>query len=269
MQNIPSLYQDHFRVFCDCSLSQLKDKYTNNWEVNIKFTNWYLARSTRLRLSESKYGTPSVIRHLASMQDNQVITNTFRLLLNKTDEALIISKAAMFCLQHLCDLSSTREAAHRHLRVSKVDRNYRKTRPWRWHQRGSRRDLARKVFVKKWVYIHGKLPNSLTTYEKLFAIDNHAHDPIYPLHLFSCIYGKSTINHDHKAEPFYKYRGFLEYLVIILPRAGNFLPLIQLCKTKPFALMSMMFPDLSQKARRAMQSYLDRVEAWGDEGKPF
>jgi len=44
-------------------------------------------------------------------------------------------------------------------------------------------------------------------------------------------------------------------------RAGGFSPLIHLCKTKVFVPMSMMFPDESRKARRAIAAYLDRMEA--------
>jgi len=53
----------------------------------------------------------------------------------------------------------------------------------------------------------------------------------------------------------------MEYLITILPRAGRFPPLIHLCGTKSFAPMSMMFPDLSLRARRAIGAYLIRMDA--------
>jgi len=62
----------------------------------------------------------------------------------------------------------------------------------------------------------------------------------------------------------------MEYLITILPRAGKFPPLIHLCRTKSFAPMSMMFPDRSRSARRAIGAYLSRMDAGvveDDQGK--
>jgi len=53
---------------------------------------------------------------------------------------------------------------------------------------------------------------------------------------------------------------YLEYLVETLPLAGRYPLLIDLCKTKAFAPMSMMFPAPSRQARRAIDKYLERME---------
>jgi len=186
-------------------------------------------------------------------------TNAFRLVVNKEDEALIISKAAMFCLEYLCDLLSTRRDALRHLRVPRADQKYGKTRPWRWYQRRSCHGLARKVIVQKARLLYF-FQYSLTTYGRFFYQHHFKNTSIFPPHSLPWIHWNFR-NDYYWAKPFHQYCGFLEYLVILLPRAGRFSPLIHLCKTKVFVPMSMMFPDQNRKTRRAMVAYLNRMES--------
>ena len=260
LENIPSLYQGHLRAFCDSAISHLKGGYENNLELNINFTDWYLARSPRAYLFRTNIHFFSVIQHLTHTfsPNDQVIIDTFRLILNKEDEAVIMSKAALFCLEYLCDVSSTLKDARRHLRVLRADRKYRNTRPWRWHQRRLWYDLERKVMVQSHSF-NNFFQYSLITYGRLLSKTKFHYDDVYPLHSLPWIHW-NFLKRKHRAEPFYRYRGFLEYLAILLPRAGRFSPLIHLCKTKVFVPMSMMFPDESRKARRAIAVYLDRME---------
>jgi len=261
LENVPPLHQVHLRAFWESTIFHLKSGHENNLELNVNFTDWYLARCPRDHLLWPDDHFFSVIWRLNVVFDinYQDRINTFWLGLTKTDEALIISKAAMFCMEYLCDLSSTRKNAHKHLQILGADRKYIKTRPWRWHQRRSCRDLTRlKVIVQK-ARLYSFFRYSLTTYERLFSKDDFQYDNIYPLHSLPWIHW-NFVNYDHLAEPFYQYRGFLEYLVILLPRATKFSPLIHLCKRKAFVPMSIMFPDQSLKARQAIASYLDRME---------
>jgi len=229
--------------------------------MNLEFTQYYLARPGRFYLDWGIRNCFTVILDLekAFRANDQVITDTLRLVLNKADEAYIISKAAMSCLEYLCDSSFTDEHDQEHLQILGGDRNYRKTRPWRWHQRRSCRGLARKVIVQHELF-SDFCQYSLTTYGKLFSKNHFGYVDIYPIHSLPWIHWNFD-NNDHLTKPFYNYRGYLEYLVILLPRAGRFSPLIHLCKTKAFVPMSMMFPDRSRKARRAIAAYLDRMEA--------
>jgi len=258
LQSVPTLFQQHLRVFCECAISYLKG---DDLAMNIIFTDHYLERSIRLNLCWPNDSCFEVIRSLTNTfwPNDQVIGDTFWLVLNKTDEALIISKAAMFCVNYLCNPSSTRKDARRHLRLPEADRNYRKTRPWRWHQRRWCRGLARKVIVQNVLY-NDIFRYSLTTYGRFFSKHDFQYSDIYPLQWLPWIHWNFR-NYDNRATSFYQYCGFLEYLVILLPRAGRFLPLMHLCKTKVFVPMSMMFPDQSRKARLAIAAYLDRMEA--------
>ena len=261
MQSLPSLYQDHRRVFCNHAISQLKGKYMNDWAMNMRFTNLCLARYPQLHLSQSNDSSDDNIMKFAFMEDNRYLVNTFRQLLTKTDKALIISKAAMFFLGHLCDLSSTRKDTREYLHIPEVERKYRTTRPWRWHRRRSYHDPVKKVFVKKYWYRRG--PGSCLTYGEPFNKVDLPFNSIYPLSSLPWMHFKFNtreIFNPFASGPLWKYHDFLGYLVIILPHAARFLPLIHLAKTKPFAPMSRIFPNLSVRARRAIAAYLDRVE---------
>jgi len=238
----------------------------NHWRMNLIFTASYLETSI-LQKPRAFNSFSLVIQKFLYGQHNQDITNNFRQLLSKTDEALIISKAAIHCLEYLCDLSRTRNEAKRHLQIRQMDCNYRRTRPWKWHQRASCRDFARTPVLIVKPYVHpGDDQLGLTTYRRLYA--NHLFQlyAVYSLHSLQWIHWRESDKYiNTKPKITFEYLSLLQYLVTILPRAGRFPPLIHLCKTKAFAPMSMMFPDQSRKARRAIGDYLNRMGASVDD----
>jgi len=255
------LYHRHLRDFCNSNLLELQHGYKDHYGMNLIFTKGYLETSIGSRYWRFDCFS-SVIEDLRFFTDNQTIANTFQLLLNKTDEALIISKAAMHCLQYLCDPSFTKKQAKRHLRIREIERKNRVTRPWKWHRRALCRDLARKhvlIVRKYWDLNDQRL--TLTTYGRLHAKDYIQHYPIYSLHSQRWIHWRSNgYDGTYTTQIFNEYLSLLKYFTIILPRAGSFLPLIQLCKTKCFGPMSMMFPDESLRGRHAIEAYINRMD---------
>ena len=231
--------------------------------MNLMFIALYLKPSIRV-YSPQPNGLSLVIQHLTFTPHNQFIANTFRRLLTETEEALIISKAAMHCLQYLCDQSHTRKEANEHLQTRDMDRNYRKICPWKWHRRPSCCDLARKPVLA--VHKYGT-QLTLTTYGRLYAKYNFRYYRIYSLQSLKWTNWRLDNYTDHT---WFEYLSFLKHLISILSCAGRFPPLIHLCRTKSFALMSMMFPDQSRRARRAIGAYLNRMDAGiveDDQGK--
>jgi len=228
--------------------------------MNLIFTASYF--ETTIRQHPLVLDSFSLVIHKFLYEEHhQAITKTFQQLLSKADEALIISKAAIHCLEYLCDLSRTRKEAKRHLQIRQTDRNCRKTRPWKWHQRASCRDFARTLVLTVKPYLH---PNdyrlTLTAYRRLYASNAFQNPAVYSLHSLQWIHWRSNKYIDHTPQVSFEYLNLLQYLVTILPRAGRFPPLIHLCKTKAFTPMSMMFPDQSRKARRAIGNYLNRMD---------
>ena len=229
----------------------------DHWRINFIFTTGFLQKFIRIR-PRIFNSFSSVIQTLGLMHYDPVITNTFQLLLSESDKGLIISKAAMYCIQYLCDPSHTRKMAKWHLRDWVMGRNHRKTRPWQWHRQASYHRQGRRPVLALLSHL-AKL--TLTTYRIFFLKQDDADHHLCPLHSPLRTYWRSNLNKPHYTREWGEYPNLLEYLPTILPRAGKFLPLIHLCKTKAFAPISMMFPDLSCRARRAIWKYLDRVDA--------
>jgi len=250
----------HGYDFCNYALIELKGKYINHWQMNFIFTTSYL--NTSPRCQPRKFNSfSSVIQALTASSCNAAIIDKFQLLLKKSDEALIISKAAMYCLQYLCSSSRTAKMAKWHLGIREMDRNHRKTRPWQWHRQASCRDLSKKPVLTVFTDFMSEDKLTLTTYGRLPRRKNHFYYYIYSLHLQQWFDWESYLYNSFYSQSWRKYLSLLEYLPTILPHAGKFLPLIHLCKTKAFAPISMMFPDLSRRARHAICEYLNRVEA--------
>ena len=229
--------------------------------MNFIFTASYLNKSIQ-HLARRFTNSKSITQALKILVNATVtITNTFQLLLDKSDKALIISKAAMYCLQYLCDPSHTRKMAQWHLGIRQMDRNHRRTRPLQWHLQASCRDLSKKPVITVLADLISPKNFTLTTYGRFCGGKKYFYYRIFSLHSQQWIDWKPSPYNPLKAQSWSKYLTLLEYLPAILPHAGKFQPLIHLCKTKAFAPLSMMFPDLSRRARRAICAYLDRMDA--------
>jgi len=238
----------------------------NHWRMNLVFTASYLETSI-LQQPLAFNSFSLVIQKFVDVPHHQAMINTFQRFLNKRDKGLIISKAAIHCLEYLCDLSRTRTEAKRHLQIRQTDRNCRKIHPWKWHRRASCRDFARTpvLIVKPDWHPSDNRRLTLTTYRRLYANNAFPRQVVYALHSLQWIHWRSDEYIDDTPEISFEFLSLLQYLATILPRAGRFPPLIHLCKTKAFAPMSMMFPDQSRQARRAIGDYLNRMDNFADD----
>jgi len=261
------LYDRHIHDFCDYVLLELKGKYMSHWRMNLIFTAYYLDVSIQIDIPPFNSFSSAISKLFAP--DIPVLTNTFQQLLNKTDEGLIISKAAMYCLKYLSDRSHTRKDTQRYIRVQEMYWNSRRLRPWRWHRRraGLCRDIAKTPILFNNVFsASSRRRLSLTTYGRLFAREYFQLYAIYTVHSRPWDHWESESHDGHYAgETLHKYCALMEYLSNILPRAGRFRPLIHFCRTKSFAPMSIIFPDQSRRARRAIEAYLCRMDTGVDD----
>ena len=186
------------------------------------------------------------------------VPNTLRRLLRAKERALIVAKAAAYCLQCVCDVALTNKEADMHIKIGGMSRRMRTSRPWKWRKYLARRRafadmpviMEKKIYKKQYV---------LTTYGRL----------THERHRFEfLIYNVSSLDLAHtetedvkKTQIWFRYLSLFEYLIQTLPQAGYYKPLIGLCKTESFAPMSMMFPDISRRARREMSKYLSRMKS--------
>jgi len=189
---------------------------------------------------------------------------TFQQILNDVEISLIIAKAATYCLQYVCDVAPTKQEAGRHLDIGERNRRKRKLLPWQWHRRDSPRNFSQKQLLSEvFHYLYNQKRYCyflrLFNYGALSRRPDLAHKSIYSPDSFDWTLWNS--NEARPAQLWHQFLSPLEYIITLLPRAGRYEPLIHLCRTKTFAPMSMMFPDISRRARRAIAAYLERMDS--------
>jgi len=193
------------------------------------------------------------------------VINNFQPLLTNADRLRIFSRAALYCLQFLCDSNITKGEAKRHLKVAGMEKKRRNSNPWKWHRLTSAHKIPKNE-KRPLIYMNSWLHNPRLTFCQSYAV---APKRLLPSHIeiyyFSSFDWKDAGRSSERgSQRWDTYWGYLAYLVEILPLAGRYPPLIDLCKTKAFAPMSMMFPENSRRARRAIDEYLKRMELEDD-----
>jgi len=181
--------------------------------------------------------------------------SVFQTLIDDTIQGQILARAASYCLKITCSAGRINSEAARHLSLSKFDRRRRSDFPWKWHSRADSR--LRKGTLVVTGDKRGQ-ERRLSTYKKVTRNPNN----VFTLYSLSHFDWNDYTNLLIKAaEQFwFKYLAFLKALILILPRAGRYEPLIWSCKHRSFSYMSMMFPSLSRRARLEINKYLARME---------
>jgi len=237
--------QDNFAFAVHCIKPLHRDvelpTYTRIWEV-IR----YIFRE------QGDYNTAVLMSRMV---------NNFQPHLTKADQLQIFSRAALYCLQFLCDASRRKDEAERHLKVVGLEKKRRNSRPWQWHRQTSAHNIPKNE--KRLVFLKDPLGrqryNSCLSYAELANVRALNFTQIYSCASFDWAKAndKSRLHFDIG---WLFYLAYLEYITEILPLAGRYPPLIEFCRTKAFAPMSMMFPALSRRARREIDKYLQRME---------
>ena len=190
------------------------------------------------------------------------MSNMFKPFLTKADYSHVFPRAALYCLQFLCDsIISTRDEAERHLKVPGMEKQRRHSRPWAWHRQTSAHKTPKnekRFFLYKDTF-QQKSNNFCQCYAELPKLQKTYYTEIYSFESFDWKNVKSKEIGKYP-QRWKQYLAYLEYLLEILPLVGRYPPLIEYCKTKAFGPMSMMFPALSRRARQAIDEYLKRME---------
>jgi len=178
------------------------------------------------------------------------ITRTFRHLINNAERVRIVSLAAAFCLETLCELSHIQENYQKPLNISWINKTRRKTRPWQWHRQHPYCNLraTKTRFTRTLDVSRGS--DHFLNYARIRGWNRNS-----AVHL-PYADARTAIWTDDG----FKYATVMRYLIKILPLAGGYAPLIQLCKTRSFSTLSIWTPVLSRRARRSIAEYLERME---------
>lgn len=248
--------------FCKCALEQLLNEDTDDLEKNFLFANNFLKASRRDITISQRNTYAAEALDMFGHEETSKLRDISISLVTKSEQSYIASRAALYCLVFLCDNKRTKAEAKRHLKVgSKMDTKRRHNYPWQWHRKIPSQLIDRNT--KKLVLLGDIFTqrNVFSTYAKLPRLEKIL---FFPIHSFvsrdwasqDLDWGSGPID---ETQDWFRYMAYLEYLPVILPLAGQYPPLIQMCKTKGFAAMSMMFPTLSRRARRSIHDYLGRL----------
>ena len=194
-----------------------------------------------------------------AMPNYSRMRSIFWTLLTVSDQWRIFSRAALYCLQFLHNAILTKNEAGRHLKVTGMERKRRNNLPWQWR----RRTPSSNIFQNKQRLLLFKdpfrrQPHMLCyPYTELAKLEKTYNCQIYS---FAAFDWKNANKDQDSLQDWDKYLAYLEYLIDILPLAGWYPALIDFCKTKAFAPMSMMFPVVSRQARQEIDKYLKRME---------
>jgi len=249
---ITGVYLRHASALCSAVLSEILDLYSENWEENLIFTIKWLCIPRR-NIIFLFSGSTSIMQEIYFPPEIFTITS------NNVQTLGIISRAAAHCLRFLLgDIIGTGQRAKTRFTLNRIGNKKRRAFPWMWRQRSRRRPAKKHVFMG--VFYADQRYVSLSTYEKLLTKE-YPYRPIFSVNSMRWNKWKTSNRTPGTVEVWYRYMAILEYLPIILPRAGRFPPLIHLCRTKSFAPLSMLFPDLSRRARQAITVYLDRMDS--------
>jgi len=223
--------------------------------MNCMFSMKFILPSNRFIFWNIRNSFGDILERLSLAVAYEVI-HTLQCFVGTEQKSLILSKAATHCLSFLCDIESTKQEAIKHL-LAGIDNRRRKETAWLWRMRASPRVFERKAFLCG-TLLWSRPRSIIQTYGQLADAINKNYFPIYSFSSFDWASRHSNTNEETQA--WHIYMSFLEYLPQILRHAGHYTPLIDICKTKSLAPMSMMFPALSRRARRAIARYLERME---------
>jgi len=257
-------------VLCKFAVRHLpSDDSPDSLEHNFQFAVQCIKPSRRERNGLPNLGVLDVFSAIFYDQGGErdadctcKVINTFQPVLTKADRLRIFSRAALYCLQFLCDSNITKGEAKRHLKVVGLEKERRNSSPWKWHRLTSAHKIPKnekRLVLYKDVW---ERTSVFQSYAILPKIPDPRHKRIYSFASFD--WKNVWSSWEQCPQRWFKYLSYLEYLVEILPLAGRYPSLIDFCKTKAFAPISMMFPALSRRARRLIGEYLKRMELEDD-----
>jgi len=146
--------------------------------------------------------------------------NTFQPLLTNADHLRILSRAALYCLQFICDSGITKDEAKRHLGVKGMEKKRRNSSPWKWHRLTSAHKIPKngKRPVLYFKFRPHKSLNFCQSYAVLPKKTDAYNHGIYSSASFD--WKNTEMSLKESPQRWEMYLGYLEYLAEILPLAG-------------------------------------------------
>ncbi|KAF9558774.1 hypothetical protein CPC08DRAFT_819124 [Agrocybe pediades] len=289
------VYWEQMRQYCECILAELDDNLSGNWNAHFIYAYCHLLHDPRYHLPRKlshadlmydfrgmdvgAFGdtiisviAPWYMDSLYPYSDN--ITKTSHDLIEDIKKEVIFAKSACFCLALLCDERSASRDADRLYGIARHDRRKKREHPWHWRQMVPRppslgNQLALIVEFREPWYSSENQPR-LTRIRKVLrngGPNNHNNIRVITMHEYFQIKSDPVPKawpmsmKDERPQHWPLYLFFLDLLPYILPLAGRYELLVDMCMKKCFSSLSQFWPKKSRRARQAIESYLRRMDS--------
>ncbi|KAF4621658.1 hypothetical protein D9613_012805 [Agrocybe pediades] len=257
------IYWEQIREYCECVLTVLEDDWSGDWTVHFAFTYHHLLHDPRYHLPRkfsfldigSKWGNTGLM-DLGTFGDTicYVTTATHRYsddiikishdLIGDIKKEAIFAKSACCCLALLCDEGRANRDSGGIYEIARHDRRNQREHPWYWRQMSptlpslpSERNFPGGL-VHYWSIKHPNYKMKTTRIRKMLRNMIHPLNRDWPLYIL-----------------------LLELLPRILPLAGRYEPLMDMCRKKCLSSLSQFWPRKSKLARRTIDDYLCRMDS--------
>ncbi|KAF9555765.1 hypothetical protein CPC08DRAFT_711722 [Agrocybe pediades] len=291
------MYWERMQQYCESILALLDNNWSSDWAAHFVFAYGHLLHDLRYLLPR-KVSHVDFTTHLEHMDVGAFgytmlytiglatsvggpylyfndITKISHDLMGDTEKEAIFAKSACFCLTLLCDERSASEDTGLIYGIARHDRRKKREHPWHWRQMvprppspgnrlvliGFRQNLYMDYKLKL-TRIQKALRNSISyRYENTRVITMHEYfkfksEPV------SKTWPRSM--KDKRPQQWPRYLFLLDMLPYILPLAGRYEPLVEMCRKKCLSSLSQVWPKKSRRARQAIDNYLRRMDSQGE-----
>jgi len=182
-------------------------------------------------------------------------------------QSILIARSATFCMKFLCDQKAFGNEAALFINISKINRTLRKIYPrrWRFYHRTSRSLLPQEpkyvaeyqTDLRRIEDRHERMSFKFIKFRDAIRKAQAGYDiRIYPTSYFPPL---SCVSPRPESTVWFQYIYILRILPQLLTLAGYHALLVELCKKRSIASMSILFPWESSCARRGIVDYLARM----------
>ncbi|KAF4621687.1 hypothetical protein D9613_012816 [Agrocybe pediades] len=288
------VYWEQIRGYCECVWAVLDDNWSSDWKAHFIYAYHHLLHDPCYRLppkisyvhlhedfSNIHVGTfGETILHVTGMNNRlgyyEDMVKISCDLIGSIKEEEIFAKSASFCLALLCDERyANLEDAGRIYGTDGHDRRKKREHPWHWHQMVSRAPslgnrLALIACRKYWHPVYElrltRIRKALQTiipyhYNDIRVITMREYIKFYVNYYKSIPKTRRSAINDDGPQQWPLYIFLLDLLPHILPLSGRYEPLVTMCRKKCLSSLSQFWPKKSRRARRAIDSYLRRMDS--------
>ncbi|KAF9558792.1 hypothetical protein CPC08DRAFT_549011 [Agrocybe pediades] len=290
------------RQYCKCVLTVLDGNLSSNRNAHFVFIYYHLLHDPRYRLPRKlsyavgfnyyynlgdmdvrDFGDTLISVAGLEFKDSpllylQDINKIFNDLMEDTKKEELFAKSATLCLEMLCNQWPVSRDAGGVYGISRQDQRKKRDHPWHWRQMvprppslGNRLALIglRKLesswyedYELKLMKVRKALRNSMPhrfgttrviTMREYFEVKSEPVPKTWP--------GSMQYKRPQRW-PLFVF--LLDLLPRILPLAGRYEPLVEMCRKRCLSSLSQVWPKKSRRVRQAIDSYLCRMDAQGE-----